>query len=81
VWKERSLLSTKGKRKIVDVEDVIDGSQDTVITQRSTPTFLDEIAKLRTDTKQQAFEMKEETGEQIEDMRKETTLIAALTQI
>jgi hypothetical protein len=47
------------------------------MTQGSTQTFLDEIAKLRTDTKQQAVEMKKQTDERIEAMQKEMTMLLA----
>jgi hypothetical protein len=52
VWTERSMLSNKSKQQIEEAEVTAAGSQDKVITKGSTPLFLDQIAKLRTDTKQ-----------------------------
>jgi hypothetical protein len=52
------------------------------MTKGSTPLFLDKIAKLLTDMKQQAAESKQETDERIEAMQTEmTTLIEGLAQM
>jgi hypothetical protein len=50
-WTERSILSTKNKRKIEEAEVTAAGSQDKVMTEGSTPLFSDKIATLRTDMK------------------------------
>jgi hypothetical protein len=48
-WTERSILSTKSKRKIEEAEVTAAGSQDKVMTEGSNPLPLDKIANLRTD--------------------------------
>jgi dGTP triphosphohydrolase len=80
-WKERSISLTKRKRRIEGAEVTSSCSQDKVMTQGSNH-FLDEIVKLRTDTKQQAADMKKETDERIEAAQKEmTTLLEDQSQM
>jgi hypothetical protein len=57
------------KRKIKDTDDASAASHGTVMAQGSIQTFLDKIAKLRTDTKQQAAEMKKETNHGIRSIQ------------